>query len=645
MVFVSVEARPRIHIPLTTHRFAAHKSEGAGETSDSGTDAAVRISTLDERQCCKFMPLAMPATKSSSKLRSFKRISRNSISSSASGHSHDLGSGKSDENAADWINSAVKDPLVEIDPVTMEQLLKNRGVDSSAGSTTPVAISPQPLWQLFSSPAPQGFGSVLLALGATIFVASLATVGYLMRNHSQGIEKVNSSKDGIFFQGGKSLAVVDPGLDDPSYLSDEERRLDLLSIVDGGGDGSSESDGVGDASREEIFATPSELEPEGGEIFFKENTGKLEFEDLKVQEPASFSDEVTTSSEDHEDRTRGFEGFEASGSKGSSKEEIDLEEDMVTPEVVVAAAIAATASLSREFQRAITEKRQEAHVESLEEIVVAEMDESSESSESEDDVLTNDIVRDVLADLAALEAMEREKAAMNRVGSLDGARNTWGDDELKAVEKARDGLDEVTSTASELYGSSRVDDKVLARQSIRRQEKAIPSYKSNDGVQTVDYGDTHKGYETKQGEELRRIHSSDDSQEKEVLSLKAYPSADVDVEKLNHTPGQHSRDNMWMTKSEKNDNQMIYKDYKEEIKKIVQAVVPAVAVGAGAISMINGVDAALEMVGFAATASFVWYDLLWAETRQDLYKDFQGIKNHKELLQFLRSKKIVQPKV
>ncbi|EFJ26017.1 hypothetical protein SELMODRAFT_441980 [Selaginella moellendorffii] len=633
MVFVSVEARPRIHIPLTTHRFAAHKSEGAGETSDSGTDAAVRISTLDERQCCKFMPLAMPATKSSSKLRSFKRISRNSISSSASGHSHDLGSGKSDENAADWINSAVKDPLVEIDPVTMEQLLKNRGVDSSAGSTTPVAISPQPLWQLFSSPAPQGFGSVLLALGATIFVASLATVGYLMRNRSQGIEKVNSSKDGIFFQGGKSLAVVDPGLDDPSYLSDEERRLDLQSIVDGGGDGSSESDGVGDASREEIFATPSELKhqssSEGGEIFFKENTGKLEFEDLKVQEPASFSDEVTTSSEDHEDRTRGFEGFEASGSKGSS----DLEEDMVTPEVVVAAAIAATASLSREFQRAITEKRQEAHVESLEEILVAEMDESSESSESEDDVLTNDIVRDVLADLAALEAMEREKAAMNRVGSLDGARNTWGDDELKAVEKARDGLDEATSTASELYGSSRVDDKVLARQSLRRQEKAIPSYKSNDGVQTVDYGDTHKGHETKQGEELGRIHSSDDSQEKEVLSLKAYPSADVDVEKLSYAPGQHSRDNM------------IYKDYKEEIKKIVQAIVPAVAVGAGAISMINGVDAALEMVGFAATTSFVWYDLLWAETRQNLYKDFQGIKNHKELLQFLRSKKIVQPKV
>jgi hypothetical protein len=49
--------------------------------------------------------------------------------------------------------------------------------------------------------------------------------------------------------------------------------------------------------------------------------------------------------------------------------------------------------------------------------------------------------------------------------------------------------------------------------------------------------------------------------------------------------------------------------------RALQAAFPAVAIGAGAVGALAGVDGALEMVGVTATASFISYELLWANTR------------------------------
>jgi hypothetical protein len=56
----------------------------------------------------------------------------------------------------------------------------------------------------------------------------------------------------------------------------------------------------------------------------------------------------------------------------------------------------------------------------------------------------------------------------------------------------------------------------------------------------------------------------------------------------------------------------------------------------------NLVDGALEMVGVTATASFISYELLWANTRDQLWEEINKITDHRKLFKFLKKRKIVQ---
>jgi hypothetical protein len=76
--------------------------------------------------------------------------------------------------------------------------------------------------------------------------------------------------------------------------------------------------------------------------------------------------------------------------------------------------------------------------------------------------------------------------------------------------------------------------------------------------------------------------------------------------------------------------------------RALQAAFPAVAIGAGAVGALAGVDGALEMVGVTATASFISYELLWANTRDQLWEEINKITDHRKLFKFLKKRKIVQ---
>ncbi|KAG0631913.1 hypothetical protein M758_1G289500 [Ceratodon purpureus] len=74
----------------------------------------------------------------------------------------------------------------------------------------------------------------------------------------------------------------------------------------------------------------------------------------------------------------------------------------------------------------------------------------------------------------------------------------------------------------------------------------------------------------------------------------------------------------------------------------LQAAFPALAIGAGAVGALAGVDGAFEMVGVTATASFISYELLWANKRRELLDELSRITDHHKLFSFLRRRKILK---
>eukprot|EP00850_Spirogloea_muscicola_P012200 SM000078S22059 [mRNA] locus=s78:220768:223791:+ [translate_table: standard] len=81
---------------------------------------------------------------------------------------------------------------------------------------------------------------------------------------------------------------------------------------------------------------------------------------------------------------------------------------------------------------------------------------------------------------------------------------------------------------------------------------------------------------------------------------------------------------------------------RDHLTKALQAVMPAVAIGAGAAGVVGGVDGYFEMVGLAATTTFITYDLIWASSRDRLVNQVKGITDHRKLGKFLRDRNIVQ---
>eukprot|EP00850_Spirogloea_muscicola_P021914 SM000268S09730 [mRNA] locus=s268:145144:148090:+ [translate_table: standard] len=81
---------------------------------------------------------------------------------------------------------------------------------------------------------------------------------------------------------------------------------------------------------------------------------------------------------------------------------------------------------------------------------------------------------------------------------------------------------------------------------------------------------------------------------------------------------------------------------RDHLTKALQAVMPAVAIGAGAAGVVGGVDGYFEMVGLAATTTFITYDLIWASSRDQLINQVKGITDHRKLGKFLRDRNIVQ---
>eukprot|EP01018_Ginkgo_biloba_P009727 Gb_03689 [translate_table: standard] len=82
--------------------------------------------------------------------------------------------------------------------------------------------------------------------------------------------------------------------------------------------------------------------------------------------------------------------------------------------------------------------------------------------------------------------------------------------------------------------------------------------------------------------------------------------------------------------------------------RAIQVAIPGIVIGAGALSILTGVEGALEIVGLAATTSFVAYELLWVQSsflvlhRKRLWKDLEKVTDHEKLTNFLKSRNIVK---
>ncbi|KAG6542494.1 hypothetical protein Mapa_016184 [Marchantia paleacea] len=83
-------------------------------------------------------------------------------------------------------------------------------------------------------------------------------------------------------------------------------------------------------------------------------------------------------------------------------------------------------------------------------------------------------------------------------------------------------------------------------------------------------------------------------------------------------------------------------DRRRSYAEALQAVVPAIAVGAGAFSTLSGLDSGLEMVGLVATASFVAREIFMASSRQQLCGEVRKVKDHKSFLDFLKNREIIK---
>lgn len=83
---------------------------------------------------------------------------------------------------------------------------------------------------------------------------------------------------------------------------------------------------------------------------------------------------------------------------------------------------------------------------------------------------------------------------------------------------------------------------------------------------------------------------------------------------------------------------------KRDSNKTLEAVVPALTIGVGAIGTLFGVAGGLQVVGFAALASLISRDLFWAQSRVSLWQELSSITDRQKLLDFLAKRNIVKRK-
>ncbi|KAI5072489.1 hypothetical protein GOP47_0012595 [Adiantum capillus-veneris] len=87
--------------------------------------------------------------------------------------------------------------------------------------------------------------------------------------------------------------------------------------------------------------------------------------------------------------------------------------------------------------------------------------------------------------------------------------------------------------------------------------------------------------------------------------------------------------------------QSLEEDIREDNKKALEAALPALAIGVGTVGTLFGVAGGLQVVGFAALASFLSQDFFWAKSREELYQELKGITNRQKLLDFLARRNIL----
>ncbi|CAM6106629.1 unnamed protein product [Calypogeia fissa] len=85
----------------------------------------------------------------------------------------------------------------------------------------------------------------------------------------------------------------------------------------------------------------------------------------------------------------------------------------------------------------------------------------------------------------------------------------------------------------------------------------------------------------------------------------------------------------------------VVEERRKEYADAIEKVLPAVSIGAGvaALSSFSGVDGALQVVGALAAASIL-KEYIWAGPRNQLFDEIRSIKSHEELKQFLKDKDI-----
>lgn len=88
--------------------------------------------------------------------------------------------------------------------------------------------------------------------------------------------------------------------------------------------------------------------------------------------------------------------------------------------------------------------------------------------------------------------------------------------------------------------------------------------------------------------------------------------------------------------------QSLEEDPREDNKKALEAALPALAIGVGTVGTLFGVAGGLQVVGFAALASFVSQDVFWAQSREELWQEVKGITDRQKLSDFLARRNIVR---
>eukprot|EP00250_Pteridium_aquilinum_P031224 c43261_g1_i1 orf=84-2228(+) len=81
---------------------------------------------------------------------------------------------------------------------------------------------------------------------------------------------------------------------------------------------------------------------------------------------------------------------------------------------------------------------------------------------------------------------------------------------------------------------------------------------------------------------------------------------------------------------------------RQESMKALETAVPAIAIGVGTVGALFGVAGGLQVVGFAALASFISRDFFWAQNRESLWQELNGITDRQKLLDFLARRKIMR---